>query len=160
MADTLRGLVGQRDKKATHVEFAYRALAAIGVGLLDQVKRAQTGADLLIAAHERQALIRDAPLPGDLVFFDKTDGVTDASLVGVVVSIAPRDQLTVEFVYLDRKVVRRGYVTPSSPKVQRDGQGRALNTFVRHLTSKGKKSDPFLAGELFRTFVRIDLLTQ
>lgn len=134
-------------------------LSEAGVSLGASAHAVSTGSELLALATERSALTKDTPLTGDLVVFDRVDGATEASLVGVVVGVVPRDQLTVEFIFLGRGVVRRGYVTPSRPTRKRDDQGRALNTFVRALTGKAKKSDPFLAGQLFRSFVRIDRLT-
>lgn len=156
----MRAMVGQRDKEKTHLQFAFSALAAIGVSLDPSVHQTTTGAELVALARERDALDKKTPLPGDLVVFDRVDGETPASLVAVVVGLPERDHTTVEFVYLARGVVRRGYMTPSSPRTQRDERGRALNTFVRHLTSKGKKSDPFLAGELFAGFIRIDRISR
>lgn len=158
--DTLRARVGQRDKESTDIAFARALLADLGVVLAPAAQAADNGLALLAVATEREALTKGSPLAGDLVLFDRVDGETDASLVGVVVGVVAREQLTVEFVFLARGVVRRGYVTPSRPKAKRDGQGRALNTFVRALTGKAKKSDPFLAGQLFRTFVRIDRLSR
>ena len=152
--------MGLRDKQSTHLSWALTAVGAIGVQLDPGVRSVDSGLALVQLASERGALSKRAPLPGDLVFFDRTDGETEASLVGVVIGLAEREQMTVEFVYLARRVVRRGYLTPSRPAEKRDEKGRSINTFVRHLTSKGRKSDPFLAGQLFRTFVRIERLSR
>lgn len=159
-AEALRSRVGERDSQSTNLDFARTVLASLGVSLAEPVRAAATGPDLLAVAVERQALTSGAPLAGDLVVFDRFDGETEASLIGVVVGVAARAHLTVEFVFLARGVVRRGYVTPSQPERKRDEQGRALNTFVRALRGKARKSDPFLAGQLFRAFVRVDRLSE
>lgn len=160
VADQLRARVGERDRKSTDLDFARALLASLGVTLTEPVRTAATGPDLLAVATERKALTTDAPLAGDLVVFEWVDGEAGASLVGVAVGVVARAHLTVEFVFLARGVVRRGYVTPSQPDRKRDEQGRALNTFVRALRGKARKSDPFLAGQLFRTFVRVDRLSE
>lgn len=165
VAESLRAMVGQRDPERTHLQFAMNALAAIGVTLAPEVKALDTGAALMSLAQERDALEARSPLPGDVVVFDRVDGTTPASLIGVVVAVAMHadsepEGATVEFVYLARGVVRRGYVTPSAPALQRDAQGRARNTLVRHLTGKDDKNDDFLAGRLFRTYIRVDRLPQ
>jgi hypothetical protein len=159
VVEILRGLVGQRDRQRSHIEFALLALDAIGVRLGPDARAHTTGAELMAWAESKDALGKGAPLPGDLVVFDKVNQGEPASLVGVVVAATPRDRgETVEFVYLARGVVRRGYVSPRMPTSKRDPTGRALNTFVRHLDGKTPKNDEFLAGELFRAYVRIDRL--
>jgi hypothetical protein len=166
VVEILRALVGQRDKERSHVEFALLALDAIGVRLGPDARAhftataTATGAELVAWAETKDALGTSGPLPGDLVVFDKVNQGEPASLVGVVVSVTPRPHgETVEFVYLARGVVRRGYVSPRTPTRKRDDGGSALNTFVRHLDGKTPKSAEFLAGELFRGYIRIDRLT-
>jgi hypothetical protein len=161
VVDILRGMVGQRDKDRSHVQFALLAVEAIGVELGPDARGQQSGPELLAWAESKDALSKSSPLPGDLVVFDKVHDGEPASLVGVVVAVTPRDSdQTVEFVYLARGVVRRGYVSPNTPASKRDPTGSALNTFVRHLDSKTPKSAEFLAGELFRTYIRIDRLAR
>lgn len=158
VAGTLRAMVGQRDPQRDSFAFALGSLDAIGVSLPDDARAQATAADLVAFAESRDALSREAPLPGDLVIFDEVDDGTSASLVGVVVGNSHDD--TVEFVYLARQVVRRGYVTPGQPSTKRDSTGRALNTFVRPDVSRTPRGARFLAGELLRGYVRIDKLAR
>jgi hypothetical protein len=161
VVEILRGMVGQRDKDRSHVQFALLALETIGVDLGADPRGHKTGAELLAWAESKDALSISSPLPGDLVMFDKVNDGQPASLVGVVVEVIPHDrEHTVEFVYLARGVVRRGYVSPQSPASKRNPSGRALNTFVRHLDGNTPRSAEFLAGELFRTYLRIDRLAR
>jgi hypothetical protein len=79
-----------------------------------------------------------------------------ASLVAVVVSTDSRD--VVEFVYLARGVVRRGYLSRAHPADKRDADGRVLNTFIRHSDGGDPADTRYLAGELYGGLVRLDRL--
>jgi hypothetical protein len=156
LADQLRATVGTRDSKSSHTEHALAALAGIGASLDPGVLAADIGKELLDIAKERDATSTDSPLLGDLVVFDNVVGRKDASLIGVVVSTDNRG--TVEFVYLARGVVRRGYMNRNHPATKRDDAGRVLNTHVRHNDGKNPRGTRYLAGELFATYIRLDRL--
>jgi hypothetical protein len=161
VAETMRAHVGERHKQSGDLAFARTLLAELGITLASDVAAVDTGAALLALADERDALTDRAPLSGDLVVFAWTEAGAEVTLVGVVVGPVAREGGrgdTVEFVYLGRGVVRRGYLTRSARRRQRDDRGRILNTFVRALAGKARKRDPFLAGQLFNSYVRIDRL--
>lgn len=159
LAEALRGLVGRRDKKSTHLAFALSALRTIGADLDSEVTGAESGPHLLALARRRGAVDKDVggALLGDLVVFNRVDRGRPASLVGVAVS--RRGDGTVEFVYLARGVVRRGWVNPAKPDDKRDETGRVLNTFVRHNDGGLPRSAPTLAGQLFAGLIRLDRLS-
>lgn len=157
LADTLRGMVGEEDEGSTHLDFARDALLASGAGLDRALREVEEGEELVALAQERGAFEESgSPLLGDLVVFDAVVGDEPASLIGVVVSADSEG--TVEFVYLGRGVVRRGYVNPIRPSLQRDDAGRAVNTFVRGTDGGDPAGTRYLAGELFAGFIRLDAL--
>jgi hypothetical protein len=122
------------------------------------VARTDDGAALLARARERGAATQQGPARlGDLVVFDRVRGGRPASLVGVVVTTRP--DATVEFIYLQRGVVRRGFLNLHQPSTPRNRAGRVLNTFVRGDDGGMSRNPRFLAGELFAAFIRLDRLT-
>lgn len=156
----LHGLVGHRDDEHSHIEFAWLALEAMELDPGKTARACATGAELVALALERDAVVSQKPVIGDLVVFDQVSEDEPASLVGVVLGPVETDQDdTVAFVYLGRGVVRRGYVTPSQPSQKRDSVGRALNTFVKHLHGRTGRDARYLAGELFRAYIRTDRLS-
>ena len=159
LADVLRGLVGHRDADSSHLEFAFQATAAVGAQLDPEVASLDRGSALVALARARDAIGGTVgALVGDLVVFDRVVGRRSASLVGVVVS--RRRDGTVEFVYLARGIVRRGWLNNRRPAVKRRDDGRVLNTFVRHSNGGSPRGTKYLAGELFASIVKLDRLTR
>jgi hypothetical protein len=157
LADELRGLVGKRLDTTSDVEIALHAITQIGAVLDRDLMSVTTGRALVALAKQRGALDQtDQPLLGDLVVFNRVEGSRAASLVGVVVSANSHG--TVEFIYLARGIVRRGFVNPTHPRTKRDGAGRALNTFVRHSDGRDPRGTQYLAGRLWYGYVRLDQL--
>jgi hypothetical protein len=158
LAESLRALVGGRDSGSSDVAFAFAALAVLRAPVAPAAAELRAGPELVALAAERRALAgRDTtPLLGDLVVFDEVTGTDPASLVGVVVGVDERE--TVEFVYLARGVVRRGWLNLRTPSTRRDDAGRVLNTFVRHSDGRSPRGTRTLAGELFSTYIRLDRL--
>lgn len=163
LAERLRGLVGRRDDTSTHVGLALAALREIGAALDPETARVEDGPALVALAERRGALTAAGPggrLPplhlGDLLVFDRVVAAEAASLVAVVVSVDERG--VVEFVYLARGVVRRGFVFPPEPSTRRDATGRVLNTFVRHNDGGDPRGSPHLAGELIAAAISLDRL--
>jgi hypothetical protein len=158
LAETLRTLVGRREPDATDIAFAFSALTSLGAPVDGELTAVTRGTDLVAIAERRGALAGRGGdvLRGDLLVFDKVEGGRLASLIGV--AVARRDDGTVEFVYLARGVIRRGWVNPARPKVKRRDDGRVLNTFVRHNDGGLPRSAPTLAGELLATVIRLDAL--
>jgi len=163
LAERLRGLVGRRDESSTHVGLALAALREIGAALDPETARVEDGPALVALAERRGALTAappGSPLPalrlGDLLVFDRVTAADPASLVAVVVSVDERG--VVEFVYLARGVVRRGFVFPPEPASKRDATGRVLNTFVRHNDGGDPRGSPHLAGELIAAVISLDRL--
>lgn len=142
----LLGEVGARTEEPGHA-WALRTLVARGLALPEATAR--NGTDLLTAARSANALVTSAK-PLDLAIFD------NGELIGVVVSVCPGG--LVEFVYTQRGVVRRGLVSPATPHVRRDRQGRARNTFVRPFSHSDKRGQKYLAGELLSGFISMDKL--
>lgn len=155
LGGALRARVGERHEQ-TPLAFALAVAADLGPGLSPEVRSVETGAALWSLAEKRGAVGDATPLTGDLVVFDAVDDDEPASLVAVVIATDPR--AAVELLYLARGIVRRGWVTPSRPDEQRDQRGRILNTFVR----AGRPADPldtrYLAGQLYRGYLRLDAL--
>jgi hypothetical protein len=160
LADALRSMVGLREREATPVGFALSALATIGAALDERVRDLPDAAALVAYAESRGALEHDRghePLLGDLVVFDNVDRGQPASALGVVV--ATRDDATVEFIYLRRGVVRRGYLNLAEPARKRADDGKAMNTILRQKDGRGKKGRGDMAGQLFAGFIRLDGLS-
>jgi hypothetical protein len=138
------------------------ALAALGARLDPRLRGADDGAGLRELARERGALLpagegpSSPPELGDLVLFDRVTAGEPASLVAVVVSTDSRH--VIEFIYLGRGVVRRGYLSRAHPADKRDSDGRALNTFIRHSDGNDPSGTRHLAGELYAAHIRLDRL--
>ncbi|MBI4512298.1 MAG: hypothetical protein HY698_21880 [Deltaproteobacteria bacterium] len=148
----LRGQVGERTREPSS-QFALRVLRSLGVLLREDLLRTPDGVALARMASQVAAITREIqPLAGDLVLFQ------EGRLWGVVTAV--RENGTVEFVYADRGVVRRGFVHPSTPSLRRDDRGRVLNTFVRPYHPSDGPGQRYLAGELLTGFVRLDKLVQ
>lgn len=180
IAGTLQAMVGQRETGSDSLGFALRALAAIGIDVTSQpgISALESVDELLVAAGSSDAVdATGLALPGDLVIFGDPDEPRSLSLVGVVAAVHPRGDRTepcaagataacptspaiqtLEFVVLDRGVVRRGYLTPAAPDRARDSQGRVLNTFIRPLDRGTSMQAKFLAGELLRAVIRSERL--
>lgn len=152
-AEVLRGLVGHRDGDSTSLEFAFQAARAVGAELDPEIARLDRGPSLVALARRRSALGSPrTALVGDLVAFMR------GRLIGVVAS--RRRDGTIEFVYLARGVVRRGWVNPARPKDKRADDGRVLNTFVRHNDGGNPRGTRYLAGELLAAVIKLDRLSQ
>lgn len=163
LAALLRGQVGRRDETSTHVQFALAALREIGARLDPKVAGVDDGAALRDLADERGALITSGdgavasrPRLGDLLVFDGVITDRPASLVAVVVSADSRG--VVEFVYLARGVVRRGWASRARPHDKRDGDGRVVNTFLRHSDGELPRGAQALAGELLSATISLAAL--
>jgi hypothetical protein len=158
LADTLRSMVGRREPEATDITFALAALGSLGAPVDGELAAATRGRELVAIAERRGALADRGSdvLLGDLVVFDEVEGGRPSSLVGVAVGRSGEG--TVEFVYLARGVIRRGWVNPARPTVKRHDDGRVLNTFVRHNDGGLPRSAPTLAGELLAAVIRLDAL--
>lgn len=163
LAAEMRGMVGRRDEGSTHVQFALAALVELGLSPDPELAAVEDGPALAALAERRGALTPAAPgaaLPslrlGDLLLFDRVVAADPASLVAVVVSVDERG--VVEYVYLARGVVRRGFVFPPDPSARRDPSGRVLNTFVRHNDGADPRGTPHLAGELVAGAISLDRL--
>ena len=164
LAASLRGMVGRRDEGSTHLQYALAALGELGATLDPELARVENGPALVALAERRGALTPAPPgnsLPwlrlGDLLVFDRVVAADPASLVAIVVSVDERG--VVEFVYLARGVVRRGFVFPPSPSTRRDPtSGRILNTFTRHNDGADPRGTRHLAGELIAAAISLDRL--
>jgi hypothetical protein len=158
LAAKLRDLVGNRDETSSHVQFALTAIASLGARLDPRLRGADDGPALRDLAAERGALAdgesaTSPPELGDLLLFDNVTADHPASLVAVVVSTDSRG--VVEFVYLGRGVVRRGYLSRAHPTDKRDADGRALNTFIRHSDGTDPQGTRYLAGELHAATIHL-----
>lgn len=155
----LRALVGQRDKTSTHVGFVVATLRALGARISTSLAGARTGDELDACARRHHALTSSRrPRLGDLVVFDNFLRKQPRSMTGIVVSIDQRG--TIEFIYLARKIVRRGFLNLQHPSTKRDASGRVLNTILRHLQGGDSRRTKYLAGELFAGFISLHKLTR
>ncbi|HLU68507.1 MAG TPA: hypothetical protein VKZ63_19620, partial [Kofleriaceae bacterium] len=119
------------------------------------------GPALVELAEARGALVRggpgegitEPPRLGDLLVFDRTTGAERASQVAVAVSVDDRG--VVEFVYLARGVVRRGFLSLARPGEKRDERGSVLNTHLRANDGGDPRGTPSLAGQLFAATIRL-----
>lgn len=158
LAETLRAMVGLRERDATDVGFVMSALATLGAAIDDDLRASADGPALLAMAEARQATTTEhTPLLGDLVVFDRVTRGEAASALGVVVS--SRDDGTVEFVYLRRGVVRRGFMNREHPDQKRGPAGRVLNTIMRQRSGSGSKGQGDLTAQVFATYIRLDALS-
>lgn len=151
----LRALIGRRDPAAP-TPFAVTLAAAVtgrpapapvpadGAALLTEARRAGEVAPAAEAA---------SAAPGDLLVFDRALGDRPASLVAVVIGSDARG--VVEVLYLARGVVRRGFLDVTRPGTARDGDGRVVNTYLRHGTDAPPRGTRYLAGELLAHRVRL-----
>ena len=130
----LRALVGRRESRdpfATTMAWA-RALGAT------------VDADSIDALASRGT--HDAPAPGDLLVFARTDSADAVDLVAIAVATDARG--VTDFVYLAGGIVRRGFVDPARPAMRRDADGAVVNTYLRAGKRWPPKGTHYLAGEL------------
>jgi len=157
LANALRALVGSRRRDLSQVQFVLETLDAIGARTGAWLRATTTADQLLSSAGRRHAADPHAPaLLGDIAVFDRVFREQPSSVFGVVVGTDARG--TVEFVYLARGVVRRGFVNLVHPDSKRDRDGRVLNTILRQKDGRGKKGAGDLASQLFSTYLRLDRL--
>ncbi len=152
----LRALVGNRDKRSNHLSFVLATLRQLGA----KVPYASNAANLVKTARSRNAVMSThRPRLGDIIVFDKFIRKKPHSLTAIVISVDKRG--TVEFVYLARKIVRRGFMNLKRPRRKRDASGKVLNTIVRHLQSGDNRDrTPYLAGQLFNSYISLNKLTR
>ncbi len=157
LSGRLRSFVGRRDTMASSAEFAISVLAALGVTIDPALRSARDASAIATLAERRGAVAsgKKAMLVGDLLLFDHVERNKPSSLVAVVVG--SRSDGTVEFVYLWRHVIRRGFLNRRHPRATRDASGRILNTFLRKFDTRGRRG---LAGELLAAHVRLDHLAR
>ena len=155
----LRSLVGARDEAMTSVQFAIATLRGMGEAVDADLAGTTTGVDLVALAQSRDAWGKTAkPALGDLLVFDRSDNNDrPSSLVGVV--IRRDDRGVIEFLYLQRGVIRRGFVDSRRPTMQRDDRQRVVNTHVRAGRSGDPRGTKYLAGELLSGVIGLQGLT-
>jgi hypothetical protein len=157
-ADALRALVGLRMKHATDIDFIRTALTALDAPLGAEFAELADGPALVALAEARNArTTTTTPLRGDIIVFDDFVPRQPASCLGVVVAVDARG--VVEFVYLTRGVVRRGFLSDARPTEKRDAEGRVLNTILRqeHAGHKNKGIGD-LSGQLRSGYLRLERL--
>lgn len=104
------------------------------------------------------------PTAGDLVFFhntydrDKDNRADDwFTMVGVVESVAADH--TVTFIGFARGGVRRMYLNTDRPSIRRnEASKQTLNTIVRAKQMTDRPFTSYLAGELFASYGRLELV--
>ena len=149
----LRSKVGLRNKNISHTSFALTTLGKLGFPLTADSKTVKTGAELVELAKAKNAFRKKpSTVPGDLLVFQKAQAGKDTSVVGVVVGQDSKG--TIEFIYIVRGIVRRGYVNANHPGTKRDRNGAILNTFVRHGEHRDPRNMKYLAGELLEGAIR------
>lgn len=81
---------------------------------------------------------------GDVVFFDLGEGC--GGHTGLVETVEPAGRIG----FRERRDgdTRHSYVTPGSPHLRRDGQGRILNTFLRPKRLDDAPDTAYFAGEM------------
>ncbi len=154
----LRSLVGARDESLGPVEFAIATLRGLGEAVDADLAGTHLGADLVRLAQSRDAWGKDgAPTLGDLLVFDRSDDNNrPATTVGVVIRTDRRG--VSEYLYLQREVIRRGFVDPKRPHVRRDEHERVVNTHLRAGRSGDPKSTAYLSGELLSGIIPVERL--
>lgn len=143
-AAAARRLVGHRDRRDP------LALAiALAADLTGGARiPARTAVELVAWAQDRGAWKAvPAIVAGDLLVFDRAVGGAPASLVAV--ALGRDDRGVIEMLYVAQGVVRRGFVDPARPRLVRDRDRRAVNTYLRHGRDQPPAGTRYLAGELF-----------
>jgi hypothetical protein len=155
LAGRLREQVGRR-RADDSLAFALAMIAGARHRELDPaVARLADPAALVALARARHAeLPEPAPRTGDLVVFGPLAEPT--ALVAIAVGTAASG--TIEFVYLARGVVRRGFATPGRPDTLRDADGRVLNTMVRGYDGRDPRDTRYVAGQLLAAAIDGDRL--
>jgi hypothetical protein len=94
----------------------------------------------------------DQARDGDVIFFDTGTGC--GSHAGVVESAEASGRIG--FREWRDGSSRHSFVTPKSPLLRRDEQGRVLNTFLRTKHMEDATETPYFAGEMLCAVFRID----
>jgi len=154
----LRSLVGARDESLGPVEFAVAALRGIGEAVDADLAGTRSGVDLVRLAQSRDAWGKArAPTLGDLLVFDRSDDTgSPASAIGVVIRTDRRG--VSEYLYLQRQVIRRGFVDPKRPHLRRDEHQRVVNTHLRAGQAGDPKDTAYLSGELLSGVIALERL--
>jgi len=81
---------------------------------------------------------------GDVLFFDMGSGC--GGHAGLVETVEPAGRIG----FRERRDgdTRHSYVTPRTPYVRRDGQGRIMNTFLRPKRMDDARATTYFAGEM------------
>jgi hypothetical protein len=157
LAGELRQRVGERNASSDGSAFSLAALARIGAPIGSALSEIRSGSRLVQYASKRSALGGEGiALLGDLLVFERVNPGKNSTVIGVAVSQS--ENQTIEFVYLARGIVRRGFVTPTQPRAKRDMHGRILNTFMRTSDGRDARGTRYLAGELFSNIIRLNKL--
>lgn len=145
----LRKLVGTRDKREPFT-IVQSWLTTLGLHA--------DGADgVSLVAWAADVGKLDAPTApanaGDLLVFDRAVNDDAADLVALVIARDARG--VTEFLYVGGGVIRRGFVDATRPKIRRDVDGAAVNTFLRHGKQWPPKGTRYLSGELLAHIIRL-----
>jgi hypothetical protein len=89
---------------------------------------------------------------GDVLFFDMGEGC--GGHTGLVETVEPAGRIG----FRERRDgdTRHSYVTPRTPSVRRDGQGRIMNTFLRPKRMDDPPDTAYFAGEMLCAIFRIE----
>lgn len=103
--------------------------------------------DLALLAQREAWLPASTPFTvGDLLLFDRVGLDNGEQIVALVTARQQRGVF--ELAYLAAGVWRRGLIDPMRPRLHRDGEGRVVNTFLRHRRAALPEGTRFLTGEL------------
>jgi hypothetical protein len=137
------------------------AWAETGVNLLAAALRGDNGVTAMYRLAEgRGALKRDAPEPGDLVFFRETydrnhDGLFNDGLTHVAVVESVDVDGTVTYVHRASTGVTRARLNLAAPDLRTSLEGSVLNDYLR---PRSRLSPAVLSGELFAGYASARLL--
>lgn len=103
--------------------------------------------DIALLAQREAWLPASTPFAvGDLLLFDRVGKDNREQLIALVTARQQRGVF--ELAYLAAGVWRRGLIDPMRPRLHRDGEGRVVNTFLRHRRATLPEGTRFLTGEL------------
>ncbi len=103
--------------------------------------------DLALLAKREAWLPAATPFDvGDLLLFDRV-GLDNKEQIFALVT-AKQQRGVFEIAYVAAGVWRRGLIDPMRPRLHRDGQGRVVNTYLRHRRASLPAGTRFLSGEL------------
>ena len=151
----LRALTGTRTNN-NDVQTMIQAAAGLDIIFPKKIRQLKQCSHWVYTAQQRTKIPdRTNALTGNLIVFG-TAKKPKSFLCGIIIN--KNEQDTVEYLYLSRQIIRRGFMNLNHPSKKRDSHGRVLNTFIKGTSGGASGSIRYLAGRRFFSYLPVSSL--